>query len=78
MGKKKRKLRAYIADEVSERMGYMCVCPNERDAILNIILSKKDRYAWKKHCANDCHITTCRINSEHRHEVIIPEPKRRK
>ena len=56
---KKRKLRKKIADTVATKMYYMAVCPNERDTILNIILSKKDRYSWNVHCDTDCANTNC-------------------
>lgn len=56
---KKRKLRKKIADTVAIKMGYMAVCPNERDTILNTILSKKDRYPWDVHCDTDCAHTNC-------------------
>ena len=37
----------------------MAVCPNERDTILNMILSKKDKYSWNIHCDTDCGHTNC-------------------
>lgn len=56
---KKRKLRKKIAGAVATKMCYMAVCPNERDTILNAILSKKDRYSWNVHCDTDCANTNC-------------------
>ena len=56
---KKRKLRKKIAGAVAAKMYYMAVCPNERDTILNTILSKKDRYSWNVHCDTDCANTNC-------------------
>ena len=60
---KKRKLRRKIADRLSEKMGYLCTCPNERDVILNIVLSKKDKYAWESHCKKDCWRKDCECYS---------------
>ena len=56
---KKRKLRRKIADDVLNKMNDMNTCPNERDTILNVILSSKDRYSWERHCMTDCSIETC-------------------
>ena len=55
----KKKLRRKIAQQVEDKCFYMRICPNERDTIVNIILSKKDRYQWNIHCNKDCHHTTC-------------------
>ena len=54
----KRKLRKKIAEQIADKMMYMNTCPNERDIILNIILSKKDRFKWHIHC-NECHNKNC-------------------
>lgn len=56
---KKRKLRKKIARRVSDKMGYLHTCPNERDIILNIILSSKDMYKWNIHCKIDCPNKEC-------------------
>lgn len=56
---RKRKLRKKIADRLSNKMVYLNSCPNERDIILNIVLSKKDRYAWVSHCTKDCWHKDC-------------------
>lgn len=57
----KRKLRRKIANRVEDKMGYLATCPNERDIILNMIFSKKDRYPWKQHCTDDCRHFNCEV-----------------
>jgi len=54
----KRKLRKKIANRVADKMMYMNTCPNERDIILNIILSKKDIFKWHVHCS-ECNHKNC-------------------
>ena len=54
----KRKLRKKIANQVADKMMYMNTCPNERDIILNIILSKKDIFKWDLHC-DKCNHKNC-------------------
>ena len=54
----KRKLRRKIANRVADKMAYLNTCPNERDIILNIILSKKDIFDWDLHC-NKCNNKDC-------------------
>lgn len=62
--KEKRKLRKKLAKQVSDKMGYMCTCANERDMILNIILPKEDRYSWTIHCYTDCENKTCTVKRD--------------
>ena len=54
----KRKLRRKIANQVADKMMYMNTCLNERDIILNIILSKKDTFKWHIHCS-ECNNKNC-------------------
>lgn len=68
---KKRKLRKKIAENVSDKMGYMNTCLNERDIILNIILSKKDRYKWDLNCNTNCQNPNCPV-----HELLGDNIKR--
>ena len=48
-----------IADELSEKFGYLNTCPNERDIILGYLGVKRPRGT---HCDTDCVITKCECN----------------
>ena len=59
MSKKSRKIRKKVAKELSNKLAYICTCPNERDIIMNVVLARKDKYAWTTHCPCDCLNTFC-------------------
>ena len=62
---KKRKLRRKIAEELVEKFPYWNTCPNEREMILDIVLSKKDRGSWESHCKMDCSINWCECHPKY-------------
>ena len=44
-------------ETLSEKMAYMCTCPNERDIILGIVCGKGNKGI--NHCNTDCWNTKC-------------------
>ena len=70
----KKKLRRKLAKRLSNKMGYMGTCPNERDIILNIVLPKKDRYTKIIHCNTDCWNTDCLCHKSHE-DIKLPPPR---
>ena len=71
----KRKLRRKIAEQLSEKMAYLNTCPNERCIILNIVLSKKDKFAWERKCEMGCTRINCECHPSHRRREEFEDGK---